>query len=494
MEDATAISRNIESTLKSIQKNQSFIGRYTDFMKFIDERGFRTNLRIAQNMYEEQSSFHKKIINIVQFCFKIALELLSRILDVLKEILSKLRPWIANGSNYSQKGKNAVYGIYSASDKINTIDRGVGSVTNNISITYAIKEQEKSKDSFLKKLWEKFFEKLLDKLLDKLIDNTISKILDKLLKDTLGKVFEKVADRIFPEKLGRFFDKLADKITSGRSGKVNPSDAGTSKQIPKIGGKAGSMLGSSIKAGLSSGLKVIGNVASTIFNGISKSGNNTLKLFGALSKSISKVNVGYGLLRLAALGASAAQWVLNSALLANPITWIVVGVIGLIAAIVLLVKHWDKVKEAVGRFWDFVVSIFSNIGSWFKKHVVDPVLSLMPSWLKKLFGVSGGASSKGGGGSFGGAGSNGSYRNGLAYVPYDGFIAELHQGERVLTASENKNYKNTGNSYNNSIPKGGNTFNITINGVNKSTNEIINELVIKIKETAGTMGEVAYSR
>lgn len=33
---------------------------------------------------------------------------------------------------------------------------------------------------------------------------------------------------------------------------------------------------------------------------------------------------------------------------------------------------------------------------------------------------------------------DGSHANGLAYVPFDGYRAELHQGERVLTASENR--------------------------------------------------------
>lgn len=33
---------------------------------------------------------------------------------------------------------------------------------------------------------------------------------------------------------------------------------------------------------------------------------------------------------------------------------------------------------------------------------------------------------------------NGRHANGLSYVPFDGYIAELHQGERVLTAAENK--------------------------------------------------------
>lgn len=36
--------------------------------------------------------------------------------------------------------------------------------------------------------------------------------------------------------------------------------------------------------------------------------------------------------------------------------------------------------------------------------------------------------------------TNGSHAGGLAYVPFDGYIAELHRGERVLTASEARAY------------------------------------------------------
>lgn len=44
--------------------------------------------------------------------------------------------------------------------------------------------------------------------------------------------------------------------------------------------------------------------------------------------------------------------------------------------------------------------------------------------------------------------TNGSHAGGLAYVPFDGYIAELHKGERVLTASEAREY-NSGASVNN---------------------------------------------
>jgi phage-related protein len=51
------------------------------------------------------------------------------------------------------------------------------------------------------------------------------------------------------------------------------------------------------------------------------------------------------------------------------------------------------------------------------------------------------------------SGAGGGFANGLSYVPYDGFPAILHEGERVLTAEENKAYNN-GSS--------GNTSGITI--------------------------------
>lgn len=85
------------------------------------------------------------------------------------------------------------------------------------------------------------------------------------------------------------------------------------------------------------------------------------------------------------------------------------------------------------------------------------------------------------------------YSTGLSYVPYDGFPAILHKGERIMTASENRTYSNPARTYtSSSVSRGGNVFNITINGVNKSADDIINELVHKMSEAVNTMGEVAF--
>lgn len=48
---------------------------------------------------------------------------------------------------------------------------------------------------------------------------------------------------------------------------------------------------------------------------------------------------------------------LNGAMLANPMTWVVAGIMALIAAGVLLYKNWDTVKEKAGLVWDAIVNV-----------------------------------------------------------------------------------------------------------------------------------------
>lgn len=46
--------------------------------------------------------------------------------------------------------------------------------------------------------------------------------------------------------------------------------------------------------------------------------------------------------------------IFNASLLASPVTWIVIGIMALIAAIALCVVYWDEIKAAFQRFWDKV--------------------------------------------------------------------------------------------------------------------------------------------
>lgn len=52
--------------------------------------------------------------------------------------------------------------------------------------------------------------------------------------------------------------------------------------------------------------------------------------------------------------ATAAQWLFNAAMSANPIGLVIIAIAAIIAIIVLLVKNWDTVTEVVGKVWEAI--------------------------------------------------------------------------------------------------------------------------------------------
>ena len=136
-------------------------------------------------------------------------------------------------------------------------------------------------------------------------------------------------------------------------------------------------------------------------------------------------------------------------------------------ALKIIVTLLDGALDTLLNLLDVFISIFR--GDWeglknaivgIVKTIVKTVLSLFTS----LFNTIGSLISKAikGIGNFIGKANearvsaskiNGSHANGLDYVPFDGYVAELHKGERVLTKQENEEY-NKGRTNNN----GGDTF------------------------------------
>ena len=70
---------------------------------------------------------------------------------------------------------------------------------------------------------------------------------------------------------------------------------------------------------------------------------------------------------------SAIQLVVNSGLLACPITWIVLAIAALIAIIVVLVKNWDKVKAAAVNCWNKIKGVWGSVKDWFNSKVIEPI-------------------------------------------------------------------------------------------------------------------------
>lgn len=96
----------------------------------------------------------------------------------------------------------------------------------------------------------------------------------------------------------------------------------------------------------------------------------------AIAAAVAVLAIGLGGLAIAVGIYTAAQWAMNAAVLANPITWIVVGIIAAIAALVaigvVLYENWDVIKAKCAELWANVKQAFSNM----KEAVVTKVTEL----------------------------------------------------------------------------------------------------------------------
>lgn len=196
--------------------------------------------------------------------------------------------------------------------------------------------------------------------------------------------------------------------------------------------------------------------------------------------------------KTATLLMAGAQWVLNSALLACPITWIVVGIGALIGVGVLLYKNWDTIKAKAFEVWEgikiafapivsFFGGMFESVTSGFKAFlnffikginwVTDKINKIsvdVPEWVPGL-----------GGQKFGfdipkipefALGTQ-YHKGGLARInERGGEIVNLPNGSKVIPHSLSK-------------AGGGQTVvqNITIYADGKSIDEMVDEFVIRVK-------------
>lgn len=98
-----------------------------------------------------------------------------------------------------------------------------------------------------------------------------------------------------------------------------------------------------------------------------------------------------GVLVVAFIAWAASVWAATAALFANPVTWIVVGIVALIAALVLLIANWDSVAAFLAGVWsnvvNFAVGIWNNLASFFSGWISNIVswfnggISGLRSWL-----------------------------------------------------------------------------------------------------------------
>lgn len=122
--------------------------------------------------------------------------------------------------------------------------------------------------------------------------------------------------------------------------------------------------------------------------------------------------IALGILATAFIGVTIATWAMNTALLANPITWIILGIMALIGVIILLAMNWDSVVKWISTVWagfmswitpgikaigDVFSAVFNGIGQvisgvfegivWVIKTYINTILKLINGVIDGLNGV-----------------------------------------------------------------------------------------------------------
>lgn len=114
----------------------------------------------------------------------------------------------------------------------------------------------------------------------------------------------------------------------------------------------------------------------------------SLKIIDAImgiTKALKWLRIAYVLVSPGIWSAITATWAWTAALLANPITWIVLAVVALGVAVYELIKHWDVVGPWFHRMWDKVKSAFTTAIKWLWKYIVpifNPGVLIIQHWDK----------------------------------------------------------------------------------------------------------------
>ncbi|GAA2985354.1 phage tail tape measure protein [Streptomyces fulvorobeus] len=78
--------------------------------------------------------------------------------------------------------------------------------------------------------------------------------------------------------------------------------------------------------------------------------------------------------------AAVAQWAWNTALWAWPGTWIIAGIIALIAVIVLIIVYWDEIAAATSAAWDWVADKTGQALDWVSGEIESAMSWIGDTW------------------------------------------------------------------------------------------------------------------
>lgn len=201
-------------------------------------------------------------------------------------------------------------------------------------------------------------------------------------------------------------------------------------------------------------LKTVGKGFVIVFKGIGKGAGiafkTTLKIIKIAGKGIGKELmailkvfkiVGMGIIKTAAR--------VFTFLAANPVVLIIAAIIGACILLYQAWKHnWGGIRDKTKAVIDFMKPKIESIKETFenvKQKCSEFAEAVKKKWeeLKEFFKhpIKGTIELAKKGAGWVKDKLDGSHATGMSNVPYNGYLAELHEGERVLTAQENRSFK-----------------------------------------------------
>ena len=320
-------------------------------------------------------------------------DLIKKQTEWLTSIFNKIKEWF---DNLIAKQTEWLLGIYNKvkeffSNLINHITEKIAEIWNNL--------KQKAQE-----IWNgivEFFQKVFDKL----------KEVWETIIDSVRSFFQRVTDFVknLFDNLMSFLSGLFEKIKSIISGMIETIKGLIDKFIEIV-----TKIFDTFKSVVETIVKTIGDIVQKVIDFVKQVIQKALEVIQNLWEKITNfVEETFTKItdKLKSLFEALWEWIKDL-----PGKFIEIGKN-------IINKIWEGMKEAWNNFWEWLTDKFSWIEDLLGR--INDIKEKVKNTAKKV---------------------TGSHANGLDYVPYDGYVAELHKGERVLTRSENESY-NSGRNY-----------------------------------------------
>ncbi|WP_333861736.1 hypothetical protein [Clostridium sp.] len=281
------------------------------------------------------------------------------------------------------------------------------------------------------------------------VPKNIRKLKQELLELKTALGFLKGASKNNLKGIGSVFKSIG-KFTGKGIGKGLKGTLNVLKSIGKFTGKG---ITKGLKGTLTV-LKTIGKGFGTVFKGIGRGATVAFKTVLKII-SIAGKGIGKGLMSVLKIFRTVGMGIIKTAgrvfafLAANPIVAIIAVIIGACILLYQAWKHnWGGIQDKTRAVIDFIKPKIESIKETFenvKQKCSEFAEAIKKKWneLREFFQhpIKGTIELVQKGAGWVKGKLDGSHATGMSNVPYNGYLAELHEGERVLTAQENRSLK-----------------------------------------------------